>query len=308
MNVRLELGWLSRPGRHRRTNQDRLSAYVPRDPVLLVRKGAFFVVADGMRGCPGGEVASHLATQTVLRAYYANPSLDAVQSLRAAVGTADGWLCYWAAVRPDLRGMGTTLTAMAVCGGELMIAHVGDSRAYLVRGGRAWPLTRGYTRVADALARGLLTPQEAANHPSRRVLTRSLGGPSAAVDVRRVVCAPGDRLVLCSDGVSDPLEPHEIGWLAARSPRQAAQALVGTARRRGGRDDASVIVVSLGLPVWQPRPIAPPPRVAPRRHYGATARVVAMRAPAQQMLLLALGLGAAAVVMLFGMMLLAAGG
>lgn len=305
MSAYLRFGWLSRPGRYRGTNQDRLSAYVPRDPVLLVRKGALFVVADGMRGCPGGEVASRLAAQTVLAAYYANPSPDPTQSLQAAVEAADGWIRYWGSARADLREMGTTLTAVAVRGGELIVAHVGDCRAYLVRGGRAWPLTRDHTWVADALARGLLTPQEAANHPWRRVLTRSLGGSSAAADVRRVVCAPGDRLVLCSDGVSDLLAPHEIGWLAARSPRQAAQALVGTARRRGGQDDASAIVVSLAWPAWQPRPVMPAPGVAPQWRYGATAGAVALNTPAQQMLLLALGLGVAGVVVLLAMMALA---
>jgi len=307
MDTGVKFGWLSWPGRHRGTNQDRLSAYVPRDPVLLVRKGALFVVADGMRGCPGGEIASHLAAQAVLRAYYANPSLDPVQSLRVAVEMADGWLRYWAAVRPDLRGMGTTLTAVAVRGGELIVAHVGDSRAYLVRGGRAWPLTRDHTWVADALARGLLTPQEAASHPWRHILTRNLGGPSAAVDVRRVVYAPGDRLVLCSDGVSDLVAPHEIGWLAGRPPRQAARALVGAARRRGGRDDASAIVVALGRLAWQPRPAMRASALPPRRYYGVGAGAVALSTPAQQMLLLAVGLGAAVVVVLLGMMLLAGG-
>lgn len=297
-------GRMSRPGRGQRTNQDAVAQYVPRDPVLAARKGALFVVADGMRGCPAGEVASRLAAQTVLGAYYAGPSPDPVQSLQAAVGTADGWLRYWAAARPDLRGMGTTLTAVVVRGGELIVAHVGDSRAYLVRGGRAWPLTRDHTWVADALARGLLTQQEAASHPWRHMLTRNLGGSSAAVDVRRVVYAPGDRLVLCSDGVSGLVASHEIGWLAARSPRQAARALVGTARQRGGQDDASAIVVSLGRPAWQPRPAMRAHGIAPQQGYGATAGAVALTTPAQQMLLLALGLGAAGVVILLGMMAL----
>ena len=308
MSAGLEFGWLSQPGRGQRNNQDRLVGHLPRDAALLARKGALFVVADGMRGRPGGEVASHLAAQIVLSAYYADPSPDPAQSLRAAVEAAAGWIRYWAAARPDLRGMGTTLTAVVVRGGELIVAHVGDSRAYLVRGGRAWPLTRDHTWVTDALARGLLTPQEAASHPWRHILTRNLGGSSAAIDVRRVVYAPGDRLVLCSDGVSNLLAQHEIGWLAGRSPRQAARTLVGTAWRRGGQDDASAIVVSLGRQAWQPRPVVSAPGVAPRPYYGATGGAVALNAPAQQMLLLALGLGAAGVVMLLGMMLLAAGG
>lgn len=96
--------------------------------------------------------------------------------------------------------------------------------------------------------------------------------------------------------------------LAARSPRQGARMLVETARRRGGQDDASAIVVALGRPARQPRPVMPAPSVAPRPRYGAAAGAVALNAPAQQMLLLALGLGVAGVTVLLGMMLLAAGG
>ena len=300
----LIVGQISKPGRGQRANQDTVAQYIPRDAALLARKGALFIVADGMRGCPAGEVASHLAAQTVLSAYYASSLSDPVQSLRAAVMMADGWIRYWAAARLDLRGMGTTLTAVIVRGGVLIIAHVGDSRAYLVRGGHAWPLTRDHTWVADALARGLLTPQEAANHPWRHMLTRSLGSRSAmAVDVRRVVYAPGDRLVLCSDGVSNLVVPQEIGWLAGRSPRQAAQALVGMARRRGGQDDVSTVVVSLGRPAWRLRPVS---RV-PQQRYGALAGATTLHAPAWQVFLLALGLGAAGLVVLLSM-ILATGG
>jgi serine/threonine protein phosphatase PrpC len=288
---RPSVGRASRAGRGRRDNQDSLVAYASRDPALLARKGALFLVADGMRGCPAGAVASHLAARTVLRAYYTNPSNDPARSLQAAAGTADGWLRYWSVVRADLRGMGTTLTAAAVRNGELVVVHVGDSRAYLVRGRRAWLLTRDHTWAANACARGLLTRYEAHSHPWRHVLTRSLGGRSATVDVWRAPYASGDRLVLCSDGVGDLLAPPEVAWLAARAPGRAAKALVETARRRGGRDDASAIVVRLdgarrrGRSMNRARYVAPQPRRVP---------AAARHRSAQGVLFLALSLAAAA--------------
>lgn len=307
MNTHLDFGWFSRPGKGGGNNQDRLIGHVPRQAALLSNKGALFVVADGMQGQRAGNVASHLAAQAVLQSYYASPVPDPVQCLRAALGTADGWLRYWAALRPDLSGMGTTLTSVVVRGSELIVAHVGDSRAYLVRGGQTWALTCDHTWVAGALAQGLLTPQEAARHPWRHVLTRYLGGRSPAVDARRLAYSPGDRLVLCSDGVGEFVTVQEIGWLAARSPRQAARALVQIARQRGGRDDASALVVSLGQPARGSPLGAPLPTPVSRQRYAAAAGATALGTPAQQTFLLVFGLILAGMLILLGMIALAGG-
>jgi len=298
-------GQMSSPGVGQRVNQDTVTQCIPRHPALLARKGALFVIADGMRFSPGGEVASRLAARTVLSGYYAHPADDPIQSLQAAVATANHWLRYWSDVRPDLRGMGTTLTAVVVRGQELLIAHVGDSRAYLVRGGSAWLLTRDHTWVADALARGLLTPQEAAHHPWRHTLTRHLGGPAATPDVRQVTYWPGDRLVLCSDGVSDLLNPSEIAWLASLPPQRAARALVATARQRGGRDDASAIVVWLGRPAERRRPSIPATPAARGQRYrgNAVPGALSLRSPSLPILPLALALGMAWMITLIAMLM-----
>jgi serine/threonine protein phosphatase PrpC len=187
----------------------------------------------------------------------------------------------------------------------LVIAHIGDSRAYLIRSGRAWPLTRDHTWVADALARGLLTPQEAVQHPWRHVLTRNLGSQSATVDVRRVACAPGDRLILCSDGVSDLLAPQEIAWLGSRSPRDAARAMVATVRRRGGKDDASAIVVALGRPARQPRPVA---RIHAQQWRHRTAAASSLSVETVQLLLISGSIVVAGLATIAWMMLLTSGG
>ncbi len=299
-------GQTSRRGSGRPVNQDVLAQYIPPHPALMARKGAIFIIADGMRAAPGGEVASRLAVRAVLEGYYADPSPDPVQSLHAAIMTAHRWLCYWSAVRPDLRGMGTTLTAAVVRSGELIIGHVGDSRAYLVRGGQAWLLTRDHTWVAEALARGLLTPHEAAHHPMRHTLTRYLGGPATTVDVRRVTYLPGDRLVLCSDGVSDLLASQEIGWLASGALPEAARALVESARRRGGRDDASAIVVLLGRPVRERRPavFAAPGSDRYPHSGGAVPGAPPSRPPVQAVWPFALVLGAAWMMVFIAMLAL----
>lgn len=262
MRAGIKFSCFSKRGRHGGPNQDYMSAYVPRNPVILSQKGVAFAVADGVRGGPGGEVASRLAVRSVLSAYYAFPWPEPIRGLQTAVALANSQLLYWAKLRPHLQGMSTTLTVAVVRGSELNIAHVGNSRAYLVRSGQAWQLTRDHTWVASALAQGLLTPQEAAIHPWKHLLIRSLGKQSVTVDLSRVTYMSGDRLVLCSDGVSDFLAPHEIGQLAMYPVHRAARALVETAWLRGGRDDASAMVVSLGQPARWSRQTAIGPQIS----------------------------------------------
>lgn len=243
--LRLTVGSLMHVGATRRINQDWLGHYVPPDPATLAAKGSLFVVADGMGGRQAGHVASHLAVRALLQAYYRDRSYDVAQSLARAVHQTNAQLFRYGAYYPAYRGMATTLVAAAVRGRELAVAHVGDSRAYLARGGGVWPLTRDHSWVAQMVASGVLTPAEAARHPYRRVILRSLGPrPSVQVDVRRFSLVAGDALILCSDGLSDLVADREIGWAAlAWQPQQAAQAMVAWAYQRGGPDDISAMVV-----------------------------------------------------------------
>ncbi len=252
----VHIGQLSRPGKGKRENEDTMLAYVPRHPNTIERRGALFAVADGVGGHPGGKVASYLAAQYVWRAYYADNINAPHIALHKATDLANRWLHYWASVRADLREMRTTLTVAVIWDGELIIAHVGDSRAYLVRGGYAWLLTHDHTWVAEAMAQGLLTPQEAARHPWRHVLTRSLQGDNVTVDIARWQYRSGDRLVLCTDGVYDALASQEIAWLARYRPPRAARALVRRAYQRWGQDDASVLVVALKRSMRRNQPVS----------------------------------------------------
>ena len=244
MILSIQLGWISQRGRQAPVNQDRVGWCIPRDWPTWQRKGALFVVADGLGGHAAGGVASHTAIQAVLNTYYAHPSPYPAHSLQAAVEEANRWVRYWAWQRADLRGMGTTLCATAVWGDHVVVAHVGDSRAYLVRGGQAWPLTRDHTWVAEALATGMLTLEEAARHPWRHVLTRSLGRDGVAADVGRLVFSAGDRLVLITDGIAERLWDREIGHITMRPPQAAVRRLANLARRRGSRDDRTAVVLA----------------------------------------------------------------
>ena len=252
--VQLTVGALTHAGQMRRINQDWLGHYVPPDPTTRATKGSLFIVADGMGGRQEGHVASRLAVQTLLQAYYGDPSRSVAHSLSRAIRQANAQLHTYGAYYPAYRGMATTLVAAVVRGQELVVAHVGDSRAYLVRGADTWPLTRDHSWVVQMMASGVLTPAEAARHPYRHVILRSLGPhPDVQVDMHRLSLAAGDALILCSDGLSDLVSEGEMGW-AARSwkPQQAVQALVAWANQRGGTDNVSAIVVQAQQPAGQP--------------------------------------------------------
>lgn len=294
--VRLSVGARTDPGRVRPNNQDWWLQYVPPDPRVLAAKGALFAVADGMGGRAGGQVASQLAVQHVLQAYYEDSTQPIASSLHQAVRIANHRVYAYGQAYPAYQGMATTLVAAVVRGKELIVAHVGDSRAYLVRAGRVWPLTRDHSWVAEMVARGLLTPAQAASHPYRHVIMRSVGPkPAVAVDVQRTKIAPGDALVLCTDGLSDVVSPGEIGWAAAAlAPQHAAQTLIDWANQRGGRDNISALVVRMEYPTAQQ---AGQGRAAARRGSRALMSVddCPVLAYSDGMVQLLLGIGLAAV-------------
>ena len=252
----LEIGQLTHPGRGRRTNEDAFGAYTPPDPRWQAVKGAIFAVADGVDGHPGGRIASQLAVQAVVSEYYRTPSPYTAESLERAVKLANAYIYRQA--RRAYGKMITTLTAAVVRGNELVVANVGDSRAYLVRGRGIWRLTRDHTWVAEEVAAGGLTPDEARRHPWRKVITRALGHrPDVKVDILRLMIQPGDTIVLCSDGLSDRVWDSEIWGIVSRSkPKEAARRLVRLANYRGGNDNITVIVIRAKPPTR--RPVAHP--------------------------------------------------
>ncbi len=228
------------PGRVRGHNEDALwprpgpggSAQGEADAPFLA------VVADGMGGHVGGEVASRLAIEAAVGA--TGEAVERVQAANdAVVGTALD--------KPRLAGMGTTMTLAIFSEGAVEIGHIGDSRAYLLRAGALAQLTRDHSLMADMIASGELTPEQAAVHPFRSVITRALGMESQVV-IDRVPhdLLPGDRVLLCSDGLTTMLADADIAALLGRGEGlAAATALIDAANSAGGYDNISVVVVDL---------------------------------------------------------------
>ena len=236
----------SRTGRVHAGNEDR--AGVPDDiaPATLLQKGYLFIVADGMGGHNAGSTASHIAVDVIRQAYYAEPALDVATALDQAISSANATILRQAQQSPGCEGMGATVVAAVVRGNELTVAGVGDSRAYLLHQSRLQQLTVDHTWVAERVAAGILTPEEAAHHDLRHLVTRSLGHkPEVEVDVKSLQMLPGDRLLLCCDGVWEPVGPAELSrQLAHGSPQAAASAIVDHATASGS-DDATALVVDM---------------------------------------------------------------
>lgn len=228
---------LSDTGRRRLQNED---AFVC-DPPL-------FAVADGMGGARAGEIASRLATAALEERAQGLQGADAVADL---VREANARIYQHALDDPAAAGMGTTVTAVLVdeAEGAMSIAHVGDSRAYRLRGGELEQLTADHSLVAELLREGRLTEEEAKQHPHRSVITRALGTDAEVqVDTLRVDARPGDCYLLCSDGLTSMIRDGEILRVAAAAagdPERMAAALVAAANRAGGEDNVTVIVFEI---------------------------------------------------------------
>jgi protein phosphatase len=210
-------------------------------------------VADGMGGHLGGEVAARIAVEQLLEAYRRDRTTD---GLVAAVGAANSAVYSRSRSDRNLRGMGTTLTAAAFIGDEpdgqlrLALVNVGDSRAYLVdwRERRVHKLTEDHSVVEEMVRSGELTPEEAAVHPHRHILTRALGiEPNIEPDCWELDLEPGSRLLLCSDGLTNELGEEEIAnvLLDEADAEKAANELVRLALHRGGIDNVTVVVLDV---------------------------------------------------------------
>ena len=212
----------------------------------LSERGALLVVADGMGGAAAGEVASELAVMT-LRDELAQRANEKPVSLRLkeAVENANRRIWERAQQHPELRGMGTTLTAAIISNGLAYIAQVGDSRAYLLRGKNITQITKDQSLVQEWLDAGMLDVEEAQIHPYRNYLTQSLGvGPAVKVALTEFPIYRNDYLLLCSDGLSNKISPQEMQqalW-KSNSTSETCRKLIDEANRRGGEDNITVIV------------------------------------------------------------------
>src|ERR1041385_8306729 len=207
--------------------------------------GRLLVVADGMGGHRGGATASRLAGETVKAQYLGSETEDVAAALRDALSRANARVFTEAQSNPDLRGMGTTTSVLALRGNAAWFGHVGDSRIYRIRGDEIEQLTEDHSLVASMVREGLLTASEAENHPRRNVLQRSIGvTEDVEIDVRGPFeLQEGDIFILCSDGLHGLVKEPELKQVATSMPiHQAGDEFVKLAIERGAPDNATVIV------------------------------------------------------------------
>ncbi len=231
------------------------------DSYLVDRRLDLFAVADGMGGHRAGEIASATALDGLRTA------IEGGSPVPDAVGRANAAVWDKAAGDTDLAGMGTTLTAATFGDGTLTIAHVGDSRAYLLRGDRLERLTTDHSLVEELVRDGKLTEDQAAVHPQRSVITRALGVDSTVeVDVYSVVLEPADRVILCSDGLTSMVRAPRIAEILREEsdPTRAANALVDAANAAGGEDNITVVVLDAVAEARDPLPSSLAAAIRPR--------------------------------------------
>jgi len=216
-----------------------------------------FAVADGLGGHSAGEVASSIAVGAIAELDREGSAPHSAFALADAVERANREVFERAQHDAELRGMATTITAVSIDGTTAHLAHVGDSRCYLLRDGAISQVTQDHTLVARMVAEGKLTQRQAETHPQRSVVTRALGaGPEVEVDTLELELLGGDRLLLCSDGLTETLTDEEIREFAVkRAPLEdICHALVDEANARGGPDNITIVLVGVQGPRHRTEP------------------------------------------------------
>jgi protein phosphatase len=248
----------------RRHNED---SFVANDDLGL------FVVADGMGGHVGGEVASRTVADGVLEFIRAtandpdktwpfgiDPELSQpANRLQVAIRCANQKLAELVSADTALGGTGATISAALFAEDRLVVSNLGDCRAYLVRGGQAFQITRDHSYVAEQVALGLLDNEEARHHPLRHMVTRAVSGEAGIfVDTWEIKVEPGDRVLLCSDGIHSLLPDAELSALASADDAldNICKQIVDAAKREGGTDNSTVILVAVSEPKAEPEPLA----------------------------------------------------
>ena len=242
---------LSSIGQVRSNNEDRVGLWARRGVVLAL-------VADGMGGALAGEEASRLTLETIQADFVGEargseslrdlPDDEVTDKLRAAIRRANRAVMRRAIEHPEYQGMGTTVTLAFVRGGQTIIAHIGDSRAYLISGGGGWlnQITDDHSFVEALMAAGHITPEQAAVHPMRSVLYRALGqADETDADLYVRALSAGDWLLLCSDGLTRHVSGEESAAIvrASATPDDITRRLVALANERGGEDNISVVAI-----------------------------------------------------------------
>ncbi len=265
--VKVEVGALSHVGKIRARNEDHYlvarygrsldvmltnisDGYIPPHSAEI---GYGLVVADGMGGAAGGDVASRSAIQDLVHMVLTTPDWimhgqspwveEVMHRMAQRFRDIDQYIGLRAVADPNLSGMGTTMTLACSLGFNMVICHIGDSRAYLFRQGKLNQLTRDMTMAQELIAAGTLTPEQAVTYRFRHVLTQCLGGHGmASAEAQHVVLLDGDRVLLCTDGLYDMVKNERIAEILEESsqPQVCCEALVNAALAGGGKDNVTV--------------------------------------------------------------------
>ncbi len=210
-------------------------------------RGLLLVVADGVGGLRAGDVASRTAVGTVRRVFVENWSPDIRYILERAVAAANTAV-YTAGLERGAGGMGSTIVCCVLRGRQMTTAHVGDSRLYRLRAGHLQQLTNDHSWVREQLALGVLSEEEARDHPRRHQISRALGGrPTVKIEMQQFTLRDGDRLMLCSDGLHDLVAEEDMAQAMLLPPREGCRRLIELANAAGGTDNITAVLAHVAL-------------------------------------------------------------
>lgn len=247
--MKLDYASLSDIGQVRQKNEDAAGFSRPSGKREREEKGTVFVVADGMGGHRGGEIASKLAVDTIISNYFASEEPDLVECLRESFDKANKLILEKSQSDASLFGMGTTCTAMVMLNDQAHFGHVGDSRAYVLRGGKLIQLTEDHSLVGEMVRSGILSDEDAQHHPKRNVITRSLGTTEElATDFPQTPYEinDGDTFLLCSDGLTSLVSDVEVREILGNgTAKKCCSELVALANEKGGKDNITVQVIKV---------------------------------------------------------------
>ena len=233
----------------RKNNEDSFGYWEPEEDSEFARKGRLVIVADGMGGYEGGQEASRMAVDAILKVYREFPGDDPQRALIEGLQAAHEDIREYGIAHPELRGMGTTCTAAAIVKDGLYFVHVGDTRLYLVRDGQIIQVTRDHSYVGRLVEAGMISREEAETHPQRNILTAAVGtNPELIMDSpgRPEPLRAKDVLLLCSDGLWGVVHDAEILAAVEKNDVEGAgRELIGLARERGGPDNITVSILRL---------------------------------------------------------------
>ena len=232
-------------GRKRKVNQD----YVYASDLPVGNLPNLYIVADGMGGHKAGDLASSYAVQTIVESIEKSTETRPALILQKAVRYASYRLFEKAAEREEYQGMGTTLVVLTVYGNEALAVNIGDSRLYEISGGEIVQISEDHSLVAELVRKGELSPVEARRHPDKNIITRALGiQDEAQLDLFPFHVEPGDRYLLCSDGLSNMVEDTELCRIISQEKdlSEIGAELILTANGNGGLDNIAVVLVEIG--------------------------------------------------------------